>query len=326
MDTTRVALTELKDGVPHKVTVGETPIVLIRQGETVTALGGECPHAGAPLEEGVVCEGRLICPWHKAAFSVSDGSLVEPPALEGLARYAVRVEDGMAVVDGTTLPAGTPRADKTDGVIAIVGTGAAASGALALLMSRGHAGPVVLIGPEDGPPYDRTALSKMVVAGKMGPESKPVLPGELPPTVERVMGTVERIDPDARAIHLAGGRVVSYGRALVATGGTPKRPDLPGATLEGVHVLRGVADAKSLVEDLEGVKRVVVLGAGFIGLEAAAGLRAREIEVTVVDSVAVPLANVFGEAVGRRLRALHEEKGVVFRDGKIASFEGRARV
>ena len=87
-------LSSLDQDTPKLVEIDGIRIMLLRHGERVQAFGAECPHAGAPLAEGAVCDGRIVCPWHKASFSLWDGALLEPPALDPLTRYAVRIEDG----------------------------------------------------------------------------------------------------------------------------------------------------------------------------------------------------------------------------------------
>ena len=123
MAPVRLSLETLREGVPHPVDAGGTPLVLIRQGAEVVALSGKCPHAGAPLEGGAVCGGRLICPWHKAAFALDTGDVLEPPALTGLQRYAVRLEGGDAVVDGHLVARPPAAPPQPRGPIAIIGTG-----------------------------------------------------------------------------------------------------------------------------------------------------------------------------------------------------------
>lgn len=96
----RVAsLADLRRDRGLQVEVGEKKVVLLRHGDEVRAYQGECPHAGAPLAEGAVCNGHLICPWHKAEFSVDDGHLCEPPALDALTRYPTQVIEGQVHVD-----------------------------------------------------------------------------------------------------------------------------------------------------------------------------------------------------------------------------------
>jgi 3-phenylpropionate/trans-cinnamate dioxygenase ferredoxin reductase subunit len=123
---------------------------------------------------------------------------------------------------------------------------------------------------------------------------------------------VERLDAAERRLTLKSGRTLNYGALLLATGARPRRLDIPGANLGHVHVLRTLADSRAIIAALVGKKRAVVIGASFIGLEVAASLRHRGLEVDVVAPDAVPLACILGEEVGRFVKALHEEHGVHF--------------
>jgi nitrite reductase/ring-hydroxylating ferredoxin subunit len=108
-----------------QVEIGERKIVLLRANGQLRAFQGECPHAGAPLADGALCNGRLICPWHKAAFRVEDGALCEPPALDSLKRYPLELRGDEVWVDDQPLPDGhTPPADDSRTFV-IVGAGAA---------------------------------------------------------------------------------------------------------------------------------------------------------------------------------------------------------
>ena len=124
---------QLRDHVPLRVEAGDTPVLLIRDGETVHAYRADCPHAGAPLEHGAICHGRLVCPWHKATFDVSTGALLEPPALQGLSRYRVELR-GDDVLVSTDAPTPAPAEEQTPDSgeakrFAIVGAGAAGAAA-----------------------------------------------------------------------------------------------------------------------------------------------------------------------------------------------------
>ena len=324
----RIELAHIPENTLHKIMLGDTPLVLVRRGDMVRAYAGTCPHAGAPLEQGALCGDRLVCPWHKAVFALHDGALLEPPALAPLTRYEVNIAAATAEITGTTLPAPAPApATHALATIAVIGAGAAAAAAIAHFRTRDITSRIVVIGPEPKPPYDRTALSKMVIAGEMPPASVDCLPDEaFIDTVERIVDEVVRLDAPGHRIHLVSGTVIPYDRALVATGAVPRVPDIPGAPLPGVHVLRSSADAASLVADIDGARTAVLLGASFISLEVASGLRSRDIAVTVVSNGAIPFAHQFGPEIGARLKRLHEEKGVVFRTGDVERFEGDTRV
>ena len=322
----------LKQHRPVRVMVGETAILLLRDGAVVHAFGADCPHAGAPLEQGAVCDGRLVCPWHKASFAIADGALLEPPALDPLTRYPVEIIDGDVRVSDRPLPlppavAAGPADPRT---MLIVGAGAAGTAAAAALREFGFTGRVVLLGAEADAPYDRTALSKFVLQGAMPPDQVPPLrQPEFWQThrIERVHGEAVALDQGARQITLADGSSLPYDALLIATGGIARALDVPGAGLAGVHLLRSLDDARTLLPALEGGARVVIAGASFIGLEAASALRERDVPVTVVAHAAIPFERQFGTEIGTMFRRLHEAHGVVFvTPRQIASIEGETRV
>jgi NADPH-dependent 2,4-dienoyl-CoA reductase/sulfur reductase-like enzyme len=189
---------------------------------------------------------------------------------------------------------------------------------------------VVLIGQEPGAPYDRTSLSKFVLAGKMPPdEVPPIKPLDdlAAARIRLVTARVETLDVTAHRVQLADGTAIAYDIALVATGGRPRRLDLPGADLSGVHVLRGRADAAAILAGLRPGAQVVILGASFIGLEAASALREQNVSVRVVAPDDVPFARQFGPRIGGMFRDLHERQGVVFHlPAQTARLEGEGRV
>jgi len=319
-------------------------LVLVRSGELVIALQGQCPHAGAKLADGAICGQRLVCPWHKASFAVGDparedGALLEPPAVSGLVRYPVRREGDTLVIGHEALaPAGRPPEvlrEPDSGppgcgaqpVLAVIGTGAAGAAAVACLRESGFAGRVLLIGDET--PYDRTSLSKFGLSGQMPPEQVPPL---LEPAfyeehrIERVAGRVELLDVAERRLRLAGGDTLAYDQALLCPGGAPVRPALPGVELAGVLTLRNLDDQRAILAASQDGGTVVIVGGSFIGLEAASALRERDVKVSVVMRQPVPLRRQVGEAAGRALRTLHEQAGVRFHAGALAAIEGGDRV
>ncbi|MEA3111014.1 MAG: apoptosis-inducing factor 3, partial [Caballeronia sp.] len=317
---------ELREDRGTRVSIADTPILLVREGEQVHAFSADCPHAGAPLEQGAICNGRIVCPWHKGTFAVADGSLIEPPPLAGLKRYPVEIENGNVLVSphAQSEPVKTPAADTR--TMVVIGAGAAGAAACATLREAGFDGRLVLIGPERGMPYDRTALSKFVLAGDMPIEKiPPLLPDDFLSTqrIERVEANVERLDAGTKQIDLPNHLILHYDAALICTGGIPKPMDVPGSNLRGVFLLRSRDDAAMILASLEGARKALIVGASFIGLEVASSLRKRGMDVTVAAPGKVPLGSQFGDELGRMFQRLHEKNGVVFRmQSKVAAFLG----
>jgi NADPH-dependent 2,4-dienoyl-CoA reductase/sulfur reductase-like enzyme/nitrite reductase/ring-hydroxylating ferredoxin subunit len=324
-------LASLDEGKPRIVEIGDVKVLLVRDGNLVHAFGATCPHAGAPLAEGAVCEGRIICPWHKASFRLHDGALLEPPALDPLTRYPVRVEDGVVLVSPEPIAApAPPRADDPRTML-IVGAGAAGIAAACALREFGFSGRIVLLGQEPGDAYDRTALSKFVLQGAMPPdETPPLRQPDFYAThrIERLHGEAHALDRAARRLTLADGTSLDYDRILIATGGVPRRLQVPGGDLAGVHTLRSREDARAILATMHATPgQVVIAGASFIGLEAASALREQDVAVIVVSPDETPFAAQFGRRIGAMFRGLHEAHGVRFVGGRrVARIEGTGQV
>jgi NADPH-dependent 2,4-dienoyl-CoA reductase/sulfur reductase-like enzyme/nitrite reductase/ring-hydroxylating ferredoxin subunit len=323
----RVArLEDLAEDHGTRVMASDIPILLVRQGDEVRAFTADCPHAGAPLEQGALCNGRIVCPWHKGTFDATDGSVIEPPPLASLKRYPVMVEDGHVLVSSEAIekPSRDPGADTR--TMAVIGAGAAGAAACAALREAGFSGRLVLIGPEHGAPYDRTALSKFVVAGDMPPEKiPPLFPDNFASTlhIERIEAQVVGLDVADRRIDLSNELTLHYEAALICTGGIPKPIDIPGGNLRHVHLLRSLDDAALILTSLEGAKKALIIGASFIGLEVASSLVKRGIGVTVVAPGKVALGSQFGDELGLMFQRLHEKNGVEFRmQSKVKAFSG----
>ncbi|MCJ2013991.1 FAD-dependent oxidoreductase [Methylobacterium sp. J-076] len=323
----RLALDSIPMGGMKEGSAGEDKVLFVRDADGVRAFQAKCPHLGAPLAKGEICGGRLYCPWHKAAFAVGDGSLEEPPALDGLTRYPVRIEGGEAVA--TLTPEEAPRrtAEAAAESVLVVGSGAAAVACVKTLRREGFSGTVTMVGREAHPPYDRTKLSKQFLAKPTPPEKTLIEPDFAKVHgVERVTAEVVRVDPATRVVTLADGRTLTADALLVATGSRAAMPDFPGRDLDGVFTLRSLDDAVRISEAAAGGKRVVVIGAGFIGLEAAAFLTKRGLSVTVLAREEVPFAKRFGEAVGAALKQYHAGNGVKFEAGSVARIVGDGSV
>ncbi len=305
------------DGHMAEVDAGGTPVLLARVGGRLHACAAKCPHYGAPLATGVLDGPHVVCPWHHARFDVTTGALCDPPALDSLQAYAVEERDGgvfVTIAGPAHVPPPAPRGE--DGrLFLILGAGASAQACAEALRSEGYAGRIALATPEAEGPYDRTKLSKAYVAGTADDAGLPLRDADFQDRhrIETWTGrTATALDPDARIVTFGDGETVSYDACLIATGGTPRRLDIPGADLPGVHVLRSHADARALVDALGEARRAVVIGGSFIGMETASSLTERGIEVTVVDRGAVPLAAALGADVGGVFRDAAEAKGVTF--------------
>ncbi len=311
-------ISQLADGAITRAKVADTDIVIVRDGEFINAFGANCPHAGAPLAEGALCNHRLVCPWHKATFCARDGSLLEPPAFDGLIRYPVRIEGDDVLVSPE--PIGSlPEPPQLDGrSVLILGSGAAGTSAAVALRDAGYFGRITMIGNEALEPYDRTVLSKFVLAD-MKPSEVPALRPDAYWTehrIDRLDATIARVDTAARRVHLADATILNYDAAVLATGATANVPALPGANLRRVHTLRDRQDAAAIVAVATQGAHAVIVGSSFIGLEAASALLQRGVHVTVVSPEKVPFGRQFGPEIGAMFRRLHQSNGTVLRLGE----------
>ena len=330
-------VSDLKDGEMREVLVGNTKVLLARIRGVFYATGGECTHYGGPLAEGSLNGARVVCPWHQAHFNVTTGGILEPPALDNLPMFEVRVEDDNVIV---TLPdeGGSPhpppmcrcnvQADRRTFVV--LGAGAAGNAAAQTLREDGFQGRIVMISQEQRLPYDRPNLSKGYLAGLAGPDSLPLRGEDFYQShdIETLLGRqVIQVDPVAKSIAFVDGAVLSYDSLLLATGGKARALEVPGAELANVFTLRSADDADAIIAVAGEVTRVVVVGASFIGMETAASLAKRGLQVTVVGPGATPFSSILGPQIGKMLIDLHQEQGVSFRMGeRVTRLEGADRV
>jgi 3-phenylpropionate/trans-cinnamate dioxygenase ferredoxin reductase subunit len=245
---------------------------------------------------------------------------MRPPALNGLKHWRVEQRDGMAFV-GEELPA--PKLPKPSAAglpvsVVIIGGGAAGNMAAETLRQEGYAGPITLLSADASRPYDRPNLSKDYLAGTAGPDWIPLRPPEF--YVEhsidlRLATRIAAIDPAARRVTLEDGSQISYGALLLATGAEPIKLDVPGASLPHVRVLRTLADCDALITRAAAAQRCVVVGASFIGLEVAASLRKRGLQVHVVAPEVRPMERIMGPALAAMIRSVHQSHGVNFHLG-----------
>ncbi len=320
--TQGIASDSLADGKMLVGHAGGEAVLLARRGNEVFAIGATCTHYSGPLGEGVLEGDTVRCPWHHACFSLRTGTAERAPALSAVACWTVREDGGKIVVLGKKpsleTPGGNarmgpkPDASKPRKVI-IVGAGAAGHAAAEMLRREGFSGELTLVGRDAADPVDRPNLSKDYLAGTAPEEWIPLRPDEFyaEHRIELLREkAVERIE--ASSVALTGGGVRPFDALLLATGAEPVKLDIPGASGPNVRYLRSLGDSRSIIEKAAGARRAVVIGGSFIGLEVAAALRTRKLEVDVVALEAVPLERVFGAEVGGFVKALHEEHGVRF--------------
>ena len=314
-----VPLAGLEDG---KMIVGHAngeAVLLVRQAGQVFAVGATCTHYSGPLGQGLLVDGTVRCPWHHACFDLRSGAPLRAPALNPIPCYDVLV-DGAVVRVGKrkpepkvwASPAGAPAR------IVIVGAGAAGHAAAEMLRREGYRGELTMIGADHAPPVDRPNLSKDYLAGNAPQEWLPLRPREffVEHRIALKLGVrVKSIDTARKRVVLEDGNAESYDKLLLATGADPVKLDLRGADLPHVHYLRTLEHSRAIVEATKTARRAVVIGSSFIGLEVAASLRARNVEVAVVGPDDVPLAKVMGPELGGFIRKVHEQHGVKFRLG-----------
>ena len=317
--TKGVACASVEDGEVLLGHANGEAVVLVKRGESFFAIGATCTHYSGPLAEGLLVGDALHCPWHHAAFDVRTGEPVRAPALNNVPRWKteVRGENIFVTSKDETPTSRTPPRDAPASMV-IIGAGAAGQAAVEALRREGYAGKVTLIGREKEGPVDRPNLSKDYLAGNAPEEWIPLRGPEwyAENKVELVLNNpVTSIDAKGKSVSLADGKKLEFGALILATGADPVRLKLPGSELPHVHLLRTLTDSRSIIAAAKSAKRAVVIGSSFIGLDAAASLRTRGLEVHVVGMDAVPLQKVLGDALGTFVQKLHEEHGVVFHLG-----------
>jgi apoptosis-inducing factor 3 len=311
--------------------VGDDAVLLARVGDEFLAIDATCTHYHAALAEGLIVGDTVRCPWHHACFSLRTGEALRAPALSPVGCWATAVQGGKVVVlHKITQRAGTVFAPAVaPQKIVIVGAGAAGFAAAERLRRLGYAGSITMLSDDNAAPVDRPNLSKDYLAGA-APEEWVLLRDD---TFYADQSIDLRLNADVVGLHvapqeveLADGSRVPYDRLLLATGAEAVRLPIPGMDLPHVHTLRTLADCRAIIARAASARRVVVIGASFIGLEVAASLRARGLEVHVVAPGQRPMERVLGPELGDFLQQLHEEHGVVFHLGNAVSAIDAQRV
>ena len=297
-------------------------ILVARRGEDVFAIGATCTHYGGPLAEGLMVDCTVRCPWHHARFDLRTGEAIAAPALSDVMCWKIDKRENRFFVTGKVKKKSKRQPKSSPASVVIIGAGAAGGAAAEMLRREGYDGPLTLVGGDEFLPYDRPNLSKDYLAGNAPEEWIPLRSADfyreqkidvLPKT------SVTAINSKKKQVTLSEGRSLGYGALLLATGATPVRLDIPGADLPHVCYLRTLSDSRRIIEKAKDAKRAVVIGASFIGLEVAASLRQRKVEVAVVGRDPLPLEKVLGPELGNLIRETHSGHGVKFHLGRTPS-------
>ncbi|HWY61394.1 MAG TPA: FAD-dependent oxidoreductase [Rhizomicrobium sp.] len=329
--TQGIAPDDLADGAMLVGHDGSEQVLLVRRGTEIFAVGAQCTHYHGPLSEGLVVGDTLRCPWHHACFDLRSGEALHAPAIDPIACWPVEQRDGKIFLGKKSTHTAAASRGKAPGKapekILIVGGGAAGFAAAEMLRREHYQGSIVMLSNDDAPPVDRPNLSKDYLSGSAPEEWMPLRPDSFYAEngIELRLGAnVTAIHAGSREVALGDGSRIAYDRLLLATGAEPIRLTIPGADPSNIYTLRSLADCRAIIARAGAARRVAVLGASFIGLEVAASLRARGLEVHVIAPEKIPMERILGAEMGRFVRALHEEHGVIFHLGDVTvSMEGK---
>ncbi|MEM7590879.1 MAG: FAD-dependent oxidoreductase [Cyanobacteria bacterium P01_A01_bin.83] len=330
-------VSDLQNGQMQQIAVSNSQILLSKIDGKFYAVSAFCTHNGAPLAKGILCRERIVCPWHNACFNAIAGQQQEPPGLDSLETFAVRVEGEQvliklpdSLVQQRTLEMAHHVAKLDSRTFVILGAGAAGIHAVEALRQQGYQGRLVLISGEESLPYDRTKLSKNYLQGQAKPDDLTLRDREFYEkySIELRLGqAVTKVDALNKSLTFADNSILKYDSLLLATGGTARKLDVPGRDLNNIFTVRKTEDVDSILDTVPEVKKALVIGSSFIGMETAASLTQQGLEVTVVSPSDVPFKKILGAELGKMFQKVHEAHSVSFKLGtKATEFKGEHRV
>jgi apoptosis-inducing factor 3 len=331
-------INELKDGEMKSYEIAEDKkVLLVKMNGEFHAIGGLCPHYGASLDGGVLSGDRVVCPWHHASYDVRSGDLQEPPSLDGLAHYEVRIEGEDVIVrvpepfegkKSHEISKFEPEIDRR--IFVIIGAGAAGNAAAQTLREDGFRGRIVMITHEDRLPYDRPQLSKQYMEGQSDAEGVLLRPEDFYKEIGielKLQKKVIGVDTTNKSVSFKNGETISYDKLLMASGGIARNSNVSGANLGNIFTLRSFEDAERIFKASKKANHIVMVGSSFIAMETANALRERKRTVTVVTRESVPFGAALGPELGKIFQMLHERKGVNFKfQAELNRFEGAGKV
>ena len=323
-----VPIGELPDGTMISGQIDGEDALLLCQAGRLYAVGALCTHYHAKLSDGLLAGTTLRCPMHHARFDIATGEATCAPALDPLPCWRVEQVGEQAIVRERIVAAPVSQRRKSAlHEAVIVGGGAASLAAAEMLRRQGYDGALTMLSADADPPVDRPNLSKDFLAGNAPDDWMPLRPAGWYAERRidlRLKTRVAAIDVAQQRLRLEGGATLPYGALLLATGADAVQLAVEGAVPGQVLNLRSFDDSRAIVGRLAGAKSALVIGSSFIGLEVAASLRARGIEVHVVAPDPVPMQRVLGPEIGRFVQALHASHGVLFHLGTtVQRLDGR---
>jgi NADPH-dependent 2,4-dienoyl-CoA reductase/sulfur reductase-like enzyme/nitrite reductase/ring-hydroxylating ferredoxin subunit len=327
-----IGIQGVSDGSIVSGRVDSEEAILVRRGEAYFAVGAQCTHYHGALASGLIIGDTVRCPLHHACFSLRTGAALRAPALDPIACWRVErigekifVRERIPEAPARVMPSAAD-AKPAPGSVAIIGGGAAGLAAADMLRREGYSARITIVSADDSAPYDRPNLSKDFLTGNALAEWMPLRSAEYysEHKIELLLGTkAQSIDIQRHKVVLANGRQLDFGALLLATGADPVRLDIPAAAGARLFYLRSFDDSRAIVAAAASAKRVVVVGASFIGLEVAASLRRRGLDVHVVGRESIPFQRVLGIQLGTFIRDVHASHGVVFHLGtSLARIDG----
>ncbi|XP_053986029.1 apoptosis-inducing factor 3 isoform X1 [Hylaeus volcanicus] len=315
--------TDIKENEMKLLPLGDagTKILLIKQKGELHAIGTKCTHYGALLHTGALGDGRIRCPWHGACFNIKTGDIEDYPGLDSLPCYKVNVDDtGLVRVKANRkdldLNRRVKKMSKLDAnnktTVVIVGGGPAAATCAESLRQEGFTGNIVMVCKENTVPYDRVKVSKVL---DFDIEQAALRPQSFydDHSIQVKLGLeATGLNTSENVVTLSNNEILTYNYLFICTGSKPRMPDIPGINLSNIYVLRNYTDSHAIHSKLSDKKHIVILGLGFIGMEAAAYCVSKCASVTIVGRGTIPLQSVFGTAIGNRVREEFEAKGIKF--------------
>uniref|UniRef100_A0A1I8AVG0 Rieske domain-containing protein n=1 Tax=Steinernema glaseri TaxID=37863 RepID=A0A1I8AVG0_9BILA len=327
--------TDLRNGEMRNFDVEGVSVLLVKDKGEFAAIGGKCPHYGAPLANGVYSNGKVRCPWHGACFNTKTGDIEDFPGLDCVPKYQTKIVDNdvyvIAARSGLSNKRVRPYASFNEASsrapVVVIGGGPSAHVCVETMRQEGYRGRIWMIHNERHLPYDRVQVTKKFDATYEQLRLREnTTDYDLGISVDRLHNTVEKVNVEEKFVTLRDGEKIEFSKLVIATGARPRRLNVPGSDLPGVLYMRTVDDNAKLCSAVKG-KNVVIIGASFIGLESAALIAPEASSVTVICNDSKPLRRTMGEIAGDTVLKLFDSNGVkIETNASVVALNGKDAV